>query len=253
MTGVQQLLKEMYSGYASSVGLSPEAKYMHGTPLRPVVPLDVGVGSIFILGAYPSARFALVDGVNDVPIADNLGPFESERWFDGARIREQPSARELREYFLTPLEIERSQCWITDLVKVFLFKEGHAQRYAKLNAKPPTGYERDRFIDIAKQSLTWIEREVRHAKPRLIITLGAEVAAVLRGESPTTAASKLLEPVVTPLKIGDLEVPTIHCAHPGILMRPGPNNPWPDRHREEHLPAIRRLLGERPRPKTSCA
>jgi hypothetical protein len=125
MSATSRLLKSMYAEYAASVCLLPSAQYLYGTPLRPVVPLDIAVGGVFVLGAYPSARFAVVDGVTDVPVADNLGPFQNERWFDGARIREQPSARELRDFFLSPLNIDRSSCWITDLVKVFLFKKGH--------------------------------------------------------------------------------------------------------------------------------
>ena len=120
---IRRLREWIYSGYAESVGLEPRACYMHGTPLRPVVPLDVAQGGLFVIGAYPSARFHQIDGVNDVPIADNLGPFESERWFDGIRVREQPSAAELHDLFLKPLGVPREECWITDLVKVFLFKD----------------------------------------------------------------------------------------------------------------------------------
>ena len=119
------LQRDMYENYSQSVGLEPRACYIHGTPLRPVVPLDIGTASVFFLGAYPSARFAMINGISDVPVADNLGPFESERWFDGARVRQQPSARELHELFLGPLKLDRASCWITDLVKVFLFKPGH--------------------------------------------------------------------------------------------------------------------------------
>ena len=57
---------------------------------------------LFVVGAYPSARFHQIKGVNDVPVGDNLGPFEAERWFDGARVRVQPSAAELENHFLGP-------------------------------------------------------------------------------------------------------------------------------------------------------
>src|SRR3970040_1700883 len=102
MAGHTALVRRMYSEYCRSVGLSPRATYFHGTPLQPVVPLDTAVRGIFILGAYPSARFAVLSGVSDVPVADNLGPFENERWFDGARVRRQPSAQELENLFLVP-------------------------------------------------------------------------------------------------------------------------------------------------------
>jgi uracil-DNA glycosylase len=242
MPDTSHLLKAMYAEYAASVGLIPDARYLHGTPLRPVVPLDVATGGLFILGAYPSARFAVVDGVTDVPIADNLGPFENERWFDGTRVREQPSARELRDYFLSPLGIERSSCWITDLVKVFLFKEGHIVRYTQLKAMAPAGYVRERFTEIGRRSLPWIARELELARPRLMITLGAEVAGAVRGVDSKAAQTRLLEPVVRDVTIGATTVPAIHCAHPGILMRPQPRNPWPDVHRSDFVPAIRAFL-----------
>ena len=91
MTEIQKLQRSIYRYYAEEVNLNPNAKYLHGTPVNPVVPLDTGTGGLFILGAYPSARFACIDGVSDVPVADNLGPFESERWFDGSHVRQQPS------------------------------------------------------------------------------------------------------------------------------------------------------------------
>ena len=160
MTEIQRLQKRIYREYAKNLKLNPKAKYIHGTPLRPVVPLDTGKGGLFILGAYPSARFALIDRVSDVPVADNLGPFESERWFDGARVRKQPSARELEDLFLSPLSVQRHKCWITDLVKVFLFKKGHIRRYEELKAVAPRGYVRESFYELGEQSISWLKKEL---------------------------------------------------------------------------------------------
>jgi hypothetical protein len=78
---------EFWNGeYATSIGLASEAKYISGAPLEPVVPLDTG-NEVFIIGAYPSARFGVMNGERDVPMADNLGPFEPERYYDGERVR----------------------------------------------------------------------------------------------------------------------------------------------------------------------
>lgn len=228
----------IWGNYSESLGLDRSARYISGAPLRPVVPLDTAVGGVFVLGAYPSARFETVGNVSDVPVADNLGPFENERWFDGKRVRVQPSARELDDYFLTPLGISRSECWVTDLVKVFLFKEGHRERYAKLGASSPSGYERERFEELALRSLPWIYKELSIAKPRLVITLGAEVANAVRGTSSKRGSSEHLVPKVQTVRWDDQEIATIHCAHPGILMRPSPANSWPTRHRDTFVPAI---------------
>lgn len=242
MTATVKLLRSMYREYARSVGLPEDAEYLHGTPLRPVVPLDVASKGVLVLGAYPSARFAVVDGVADVPIADNLGPFENERWFDGARVRRQPSARELENYFFSPLEISRSECWVTNLVKVFLFKDGHVDRYQKLLGATPDGYDRSRFGELARLSLPWIEKEVGLACPQLVITLGREVAGALHNVGSPKAQQRLLVPEIIDAKFGSVVVPTIHCAHPGILMRTHSRNPWPELHRGRFIPVIRRFL-----------
>lgn len=239
---IRQLQQSIYRDYATQVGLSSHARYVHGNPVRPVVPLDVGLKGIFIVGAYPSARFELLRNVPDTPVGDNLGPFQNERWFDGSRVREQPSARELDELFLAPLGLERAACWITDLVKVFLFKKGHVERYRKLGATAPAGYERERFFELGTRSVATLEDELQLARPRLVITLGAEVAGVLRGVRSRSAQVRQLVPRVRELTVRDTVVEAMHCAHPGILMRKHAKNPWPSLHRDKFLPALERAI-----------
>jgi hypothetical protein len=236
----QAILRE----YALSVGLDADTHYFGGARLRPVVPLDTAEGGVFIVGAYPSARFESVGGENDVPVGDNLGPFEPERYFDGTRVRTQLSADELKSFYLEPLGIERRACWITDLVKVFLFKEGHRDKYGRLGASVPAGYHRERFEELAASSVGWLERELVVARPFLVITLGAEVAGLLRGVKSQGRRNALLGPAITMLRVGAVEVPTVHLAHPGIVMRGGDDarNPWPRLHKEEHIPALRAAM-----------
>ncbi len=239
-----RLQQAIVSDYATSLGLGSDPRYWGGARLRPVVPLDTALDGIFILGAYPSARFESVGRENDVPVGDNLGPFEPERYFDGTRVRTQKSADELQEFYLRALGVERRACWVTDLVKVFLFKEGHREKYGRLGTPVPVGYERERFEELAAMSIPWLERELVVAKPRLMITLGAEVAGVLRGVSGQRGRNALLGPVPTPLRVGSVEVPTVHLAHPGIVMRKGDDerNPWPRLHQDEHIPALRKTV-----------
>ena len=241
---VSKLQKDILHEYAASVGLEREPHYFGGARLRPVVPLDTAVGGVFILGAYPSARFESVAGENDVPVGDNLGPFEPERYFDGSRLRTQASADELSEFYLAPLGIERGTCWVTDVVKVFLFKVGHREKYRRLGLAPPHGYERERFEELAVKSVPWLERELVAAKPKLMMTLGSEIAGILRGVRSQTKRNELLGPAITHLRVGAVEVPTVHLAHPGIVMRKGEGgrNPWPRLHSEEHVPVLRRAL-----------
>jgi len=241
---IAQLQKAMLADYARSVGLDSNPRYYGGARLRPVVPLDTAVGGVFILGAYPSARFESVSGENDVPVGDNLGPFEPERYFDGGRVRTQKSADELKEFYLDPLGLDRRDCWITDIVKVFLFKEGHREKYGRLGAPVPTGYERERFEDLAQKSIGWIERELLVANPRLVMTLGTEIAGLLRGVKSQNKRNTLLGPAITPLQVGSVEVQAVHLAHPGIVMRKGDTekNPWPGIHEGEHIPKLKASL-----------
>lgn len=239
-----ELRKSILAEYARSIGLPSNARYFGGARLRPVVPLDAAVGGIFILGAYPSARFEGVDGENDVPVGDNLGPFEPERYFDGTRVRTQKSADELAEFYLRPLGINRTECWVTDIVKVFLFKEGHREKYRRLGEVPPIGYERERFEELAVRSMPWIERELELARPRLVITLGSEIAGIVRGVASHAGRNALLGPTITTVGFGSVTAPTVHLAHPGIVMRKGggDRNPWPRVHQDEHIPSLRAAL-----------
>ena len=132
---VRRLQRDILNDYAVDLGLDPDPRYLGGAPLRPLPPLDTYVGGLMILGAYPSARFATIAGTRDVPVGDNLGPFEPERYVVGDRVQTQASADELRTIFLEPWHISREKCWVTDLVKVFLFKSEHRDKYAALGAR----------------------------------------------------------------------------------------------------------------------
>jgi uracil-DNA glycosylase len=233
------------SEYACGLQLDPLAAYVSGSPLRPLPPLDVGADSIMVVGAYPSARFGVISGIRDVPVGDNMGPFEPERYFDGQRVRTQASANELRDLFFDPLSIDRRECWITDLVKVFLFKEGHRKKYVDLGASPPMGYERERFEELAQKSLPWLELEIEVSRPRLVVTLGSEVAGILAATAGQSRRNKLLNRDPSTLRVGSQTVRVVHLAHPGILMRTGdPNrNPWPKAH-QAYLPKLRWILAD---------
>lgn len=244
-TKISSLQKRIVEEYAADLGLDPGAAYISGAPLRPLPPLDVGTDSVMILGAYPSARFGVISGIRDVPVADNMGPFEPERYFDGQRVRTQASADELRELFFAPLGLNRAECWVTDIVKVFLFKEGHRKKYAALGAATPRGYEREQFESLARASLGWLEREIEVAAPRLLVTLGSEVAGILRAVQGQQRRNWLLTGDPADLSMGRHTVRAVHLAHPGILMRKGNDqrNPWPAEH-QKHLIRLKAALAE---------
>ncbi len=248
MNAIQAFQRRLHANYKNDLALPPTYSYLHGNPVQPAVPLDTAVNGVFVIGAYPSARFATIGSEPDVPVGDHCGPFSSERYFDGSRIRTVKSGQELEEAYLAPLGLRRDQCWITDLVRVFLFKKGHLAKYRRLGCPWPERETRSQFEAFAEQGLHWLERELAVARPRLVITLGAEVAGILQHVRGASGRNDLLGGEVRELLIGSVAYPAIHLAHPGIVMRPASErNLWPMLHREEHIPraraAVERLMG----------
>ncbi len=88
--------------------------------------------------------------------------------------------------------------------------------------------------------------EIRTASPKLIITLGREVAGIVRGVSEDRARNELLGGSIHEGVFEGIPVKWVHLPHPGIVMRKGSDsNPWPERHRkycEELNPEIKRIL-----------
>jgi uracil-DNA glycosylase len=128
-------------------------------------------------------------------------------------------------------------------VRVFLFKDGHIEKYKRLTCNWPTCETRSKFETFAQKSLYWLEEELSLARPRLVITLGAEVVGVLQNEKKQKERNALLGGGLKEFKLGTSFYPVIHLAHPGIVMRPvSKSNPWPQLHCDEHIPAAKKVL-----------
>lgn len=226
--------------YKNSIGLPDDYNYFYGNPINVLVPIETAIGGVMIVGAYPSAKFATIAGVTDVPLYDNDSPFSSESYFDGSRVRTIPSRKELEEKYLTPLSISRGQCWITDMVKVFLFKEGHIKRYAKLDPVRFRDLQENRsyYNYYANKSIPWLIEEVKLANPKVVFTLGTEVTSVLFNVSEKKAKS-YLDGKLRTLTLENSSIPVICLPHPGIIMKPSARNQWPKKFEEEIIPAAR--------------
>ena len=157
----------------------------------------------------------------DVPVADHLFPFSNDTYFDGSRVRQVKSGEELEEFFLKKLEYPRNRCWITDLVKVFLFKEGHISKYNQLNYVEVSENRSD-FVKLASldSNLKYFEEEVELAKPKAILLLGEEVTSVVM-KVTRSKANTLLQEGFQELEIRGQIYKVIASPHPGILMRGG--------------------------------
>jgi uracil-DNA glycosylase len=181
------------------------------------MPMETSRNSLMIIGAYPSARFESRKR-RLVPVGDNLGPFQPELYFDAVRVRRQESAHGLEEYILKPLSTKRDKCWITDLVKVFLFKPEHIANCASLGVQLPFKATRPRFTQYAKKSLSFLAEEIALAQPILVISLGEEVARVMANDFETQA-EKLLTGIPHEIPIGGTPCRVAHVAHPDACRR----------------------------------
>jgi uracil-DNA glycosylase len=164
-------------------------------------------------------------------MVDNDSPFSNEFYFDGSRVRTIPSGKELNEVILEKIGVSRTDCWITDLVKVFLFKEGHIKRYEKLG-KTNLTENRNNFIEYAEKSLVWLDREIELCNPKIIILLGLEVTKVFFSLSDSLS-KEYLNGSTKNKTINGIDRNIICLPHPGILMKKTDKNPWPERFDKE--------------------
>jgi len=242
-TDIKSFQSRLFANYKKDLNLPNPYNFFYGNPIGVVVPLDTEQNNVFILGAYPSAKFATIKSIRDVPVGDNCGPFSSEKYYDGSSCRSVKSGEELEEAYLSPLGISRSQCWITDIVRVFLFKEGHVAKYKSLKCPFLVKENRTKFEEYAKAGIGWLFEELEIATPKVIITLGAEVAGIIRNVNGVKERTALLSGKAKETTINKKSYRVIHLAHPGIVMRPETSkNRWPAIHRNEHIPVAKQEL-----------
>ncbi|MFZ1292076.1 MAG: uracil-DNA glycosylase family protein [Melioribacteraceae bacterium] len=233
---IQEYQKDCFKNYKTEIGYDPKYKYLYGNPINVLVPIETETNKFMVVGAYPSAKFFTVNKILDTPLYDNDSPFSNESYFDGTRKRTIPSGKELNEEILTKIGINRNECWITDLVKVFLFKEGHIERYKKLG-KNDFEENRSKFDEYAKKSISWLRREIILAEPKLIVLLGIEVIQNIFSITKTES-KKLMNGETIIKKVDNIERNFVCIPHPGILMKKFDGNPWPSKFENEIAPRI---------------
>jgi hypothetical protein len=215
--------QQCFREYAADVGLPASYTYIDGNPIRPLPPVQTETGGLMIVGAYPSARFEARLSVGDsgqrrlVPVADNLHPFAQEEYFDGVRPRRLESGYQIRQHLLGPLSLELADCWVTDLVKVFLYKPSHLDSCQAVRPSFSPHVLRGAFGELAEKSLPWLRRECDLCRPRLVVTLGEEVARAVSGERAAKADDLLNRPIVAAERIGGWS--TLYVPHPDACRR----------------------------------
>jgi len=206
--------------------------YPDGNPIRPVVPVQTTVNKIMLVGAFPSARFERRDG-KLIPVGDNLAPFGPEHYFDGFQVRVQESTESLHKNYFLQLGIDRSDLWITDIVKVYLYPEKHLKNCRVLFPSIKLVDTHSLFPQIAEASFEWFEKELSVCNPRLIITLGEVAAKAVARTKPT------LDGVIRPLSYNNAHR-VVHLAHPEIRRL---NKDW-DRNTAGHLVQLAKQIRE---------
>ncbi|MFN8458065.1 MAG: hypothetical protein U0401_26005 [Anaerolineae bacterium] len=241
MLAIQNFQQRLYARYKNSLSIPLTYNYIYGNPVQPVVPVETARHSICIIGAYPPARLARIGPEPDVPVADPSLPFSSEPYFDGSRVQASTAGAELAEAYLIPLGLHRERCWLTYLVKIFLFQDEHLAKYQRLSCIWPEREIRSQFGFLARQSLEWLEEELALARPRLVVTLGAEVAGALQRVPGFATGQSLLGGQIQDLWLGETVYPALHLAAPDLVLHPGS-----EAHRlhwQVHLLAAREVVG----------
>ncbi len=238
--------RECYQTYKTQIDYPAHYTYLGGCPIKVHVPIETALNKVMIVGAYPSARFFTVQGhegkVTNTPMEDHNSPFSNETYFDGSRVRNIPSGQELNDVILKKIGVKREDCWITDLVKVFLFKPGHIERYRTLG-KTDMSANRHKFGEYAKASISWLEREIEICNPYVIILLGQEVTSAFF-EVSNAIAKTYLDGAIRKKAINGVERNIICLPHPGILMKKTTQNPWPERFEKEIGPRAKKEINE---------
>lgn len=187
--------------------------YPDRNSVKPVMPVKTARESIMVIGAFPFARYEIRYGLL-IPVADNLSPFASEEYFDGANIRTNISREWLDRDYFHRLDINVDEIWLTNLVKVFLFNDKLKTNceIAAPGIKFANTYEL--FPDIAKASMKWMKKEISICNPKLIITLG-EIPAKVISDDFDTSNEELLNGEVRNV-IYDRQYKIAHLGHPEI-------------------------------------
>ncbi len=221
---IHQYQKRCSKEYISSIKFPKENTYLYGNPVNTVVPIETAIGKVMVIGPNPAAKLYFVSNIPDVPLCDVTAPFSIEPYFDGTRVRSSFTGQEFNEIILETLEIKRQECWLTSLVKVFLFDDDHVKKYQRLSMEIKEN--RSRYKEYANKSLQWIRDEIEIANPYVIILLGPEVISSLLLMSEEEAMEAMTGKVIEK-KIIWKNSNFICLPPPGVILDRSARNPWP--------------------------
>jgi hypothetical protein len=115
------------------------------------------------------------------------------------------------------LGLDFKDCWITNLVKVFLYKKEHIKSYKAFDPYFNIQMYRNDFINLGKNSINWLKEEIGLCRPKVIVTLGYEVAQVVSGKEKIKAEEILQSDITHPDNVNG--TPTVYAPHPDACRR----------------------------------
>jgi len=212
-----------------------------GEPLPRTDPCGILGADIAILGLYPAAKVVqrtVAGHTMNLPVQVERTSFEHG-------VSE--SGKHLDDNYLKPLGLTRDDVLLIDLLPYFLAntrgKKGHTMADNIRLFESLTGEALDiearqspaKMVNLAREILGNVDRLRKYLNGvRLLLTLGVETAAFVRGESVSRVSkaareSFYREPVK--LEVVGIEMNVVHLAHPGILMAGRSGTKWRRRHK----------------------
>jgi len=201
-----------------------------GEPLPRTDPGGNLDADIAILGLYPAAKVAqrtIAGHKMNLPVQVERTSFEHG-------VSE--SGKHLDENYLEPLGLTREDVLLLDLLPYFLAnkrgKKGHTMADNIRTFESLTGealgiearLSPSKMVGLAREMPGNVERLTDYlskCRPRLLLTLGVEVAAFIREQAYSRVSRDVKQYLYRgPVKLDvvGVEVDVVHLAHPGILM-----------------------------------
>lgn len=236
---IQAYQKKCFRQYKETIGFPPERAFLYGNPVEVAVPVELAQGKAMVIGFHPLAKTYEVEDQKDVPLYSTPFPFSKEEYFDGKQRVQVPGRQELEEV-LGRLGVKMEDCWLTSLIKVFLFNSKDVAKYNKLgNFK--VAPDEFNFKEYGTKSMPWIQQEISLANPRLIILLGLETIGLFYDLSPTKA-KHLIDGGLKEIMVGKKIYPVLCLQDPELMLSNNKRNPWPEVFENKVIPAARKSL-----------
>lgn len=179
---------------------------------------------------------------------------ENPSWAEDQAVPFAPttiSGKALKDHYLDPLEISRDQVWITDLFKC---------RYPREHKAVDIYHAKSKYSGLIQEVVKtytsqWLLKEIDIARPSILVTLSnRQVYQRLRKAFKLKTQRNFHKTVGCPfeIRLGNNTLTLFPMVHPDISRPPGDGDNrkleqrryWSRCHRDEHIPALKRLLDE---------